>query len=238
MLSNEFAALYPNPTYATSISNTISIMNYCATSDPQANRLLFILNSFRNVVYELRQKKPEQHAMPAPQQMSPTSIQDPISNLFKPSAISRKNSFATNTPVAKVMAPPPLSMKTEHSFSSAGVSPAGSTPGMSHSGGDLSARLGGDSDMGDGELEFDQMWAFGGTISGGANAAAPPPPAAAPGPVAPTHGFPVQGQGPRFQGYPNFVVPQGPNGAPGPPPGAGGYVAAPNVPMYVPAEYS
>ncbi|KAF6834287.1 fungal specific transcription factor domain-containing protein [Colletotrichum musicola] len=241
VLSNEFAALYPNPTYGTSISNTISIMNYCATSDPQANRLLFILNSFRNVVYELRQKKPEQHAMPAPQQMSPTSVQDPISSLFKPSAISRKNSFATNTTAAKAMAPPPLSMKTEHSFSSAagpsaGVSPAGSTPGMSHSGGDLSARLGADSDMGDGELEFDQMWAFGGSIAPGANAAAPPP--AAPGPVAPAHGYPVQGQGPRFQGYPNFVVPQGPNGAPGPPPGAGGYVAAPNVPMYVPAEYS
>ncbi|KAF9874032.1 hypothetical protein CkaCkLH20_08404 [Colletotrichum karsti] len=257
VLSNEFASIYPNPTYAASISNTISIMRYCATSDPQANRLLFILTSFRDVVFNLQSEQP---AMPAPQTLSPTSIHDPIGNLFKRSAVSRKNSFATGAtsgPLSggtapKVMAPPPLSMKTEHSFStptgpSAGVSPAGSTPGMSQS--DLSARMGGDSDMCDEELPFDSMWAFGagpGPVAGPmvARRNAPPPPGAPapapPGVAIPGQGFPVQGQGPRFQGFGNYVVPggPGPNGAGVPPPGAGAYVAASSVPMYVPAEYS
>ncbi|KAK1847021.1 fungal specific transcription factor domain-containing protein [Colletotrichum chrysophilum] len=255
VLSNEFSAIYPNPTYGTSMSSTISIMNYCATSDPQANRLLFILNSFRNVIYELRSKKPEQPAMPIPQTMSPTALHDPIGSLFKRTAPSRKNSFATTATSAppgsavKAMAPPPLSMRTEHSFSSApagpsaGVSPAGSTPGMSHSGGDLSARMG-DSDMGDEEVPFDSMWAFGATPgppAGGPMPAGPnvpaPPQTGGVMPV-PGQGFPVQGPGPRFQGFGNFGPNGNAGGGGGAPAGTGGYVAPLNVPMYTLAEHS
>ncbi|TEA21141.1 putative transcriptional regulatory protein [Colletotrichum sidae] len=248
VLSNEFAAIYPNPSYVTLISNTISLMNYCARTDPQANRLLFILTSFRNVVYELRSKKPEQPAMPAAQTMSPTAVHDPIGNLFKSTAISRKNSFATNGPTtAKAMAPPPLSMKSEHSFStaagpSAGVSPAGSTPSMSQSGGELSARMGGDSDMGDGELDFDQMWAFGAAPAAhsGSMASNPAGVVGAGGGGPPAQGFPVHGQPPRAQVFPAFIVPggPGPNGNVGPPTGGGGYAGPQNLPLYVPADYS
>ncbi|KAL0931765.1 fungal specific transcription factor domain-containing protein [Colletotrichum truncatum] len=256
VLSNEFAAIYPNPSYVTSISNTISIMNYCATSDPQANRLLFILTSFRNVIFELRSKKPEQPAMPAPQTMSPTALHDPIGSLFNRAGMSRKNSFATNatsgpsSTTVKAMAPPPLSMKTEHNFSSAagpsaGVSPAGSTPGMSHSGGELSARMG-DSDMGDDELPFDSMWAFGagpgpasGSLTAGTGVPGGTAMTTAVGTVVPGQEYPVQGHGPRYQGFANYIVPGGPNGNPGAPAAGGGaYMATSSVPMYVPAEYS
>lgn len=253
ILSNEFAAIYPNPSYAASISNTIAIMRYCAESDPQANRLLFILTSFRNVIYELRQKKPEQPAMPAPQTLSPTALHEPISTIFKPTTLSRKNSFATGTsgpPVGavKTMAPPPLSMKTDYCYStpagpSAGVSPAGSTPGMSQ--GDQSTRMGGDSDTGDGELEFDQIWgwsavpgAAGGPIPAGVVTPGPSPAAVVAGTAPNAPGYPTRGPGPRFPVYANYIVPGGPNGAGVPAIGPGGYVAPHNMPMYVPAEYS
>ncbi|CAM1505393.1 Fc.00g110300.m01.CDS01 [Cosmosporella sp. VM-42] len=49
ILSNEFASLHDNPQYDTSIFNAINIMTYCATSDVQANRLVFILTAFRDV---------------------------------------------------------------------------------------------------------------------------------------------------------------------------------------------
>ncbi|OHF02719.1 fungal specific transcription factor domain-containing protein [Colletotrichum orchidophilum] len=256
ILSNEFASIYANPTYATSISNTIAIMRYCATSDPQAARLLFILTSFRNVIYELQQKKTEQPAMPAPPTLSPTSLNDPIGTIFKP---SRKNSFAATTTgttgnAVKAMAPPPLSMKTDHSFhtptgASAGVSPAGSTPSMSQ--GDQSARMGGDSDTADGELEFDQLWGWSAVPNAGprgslASGTAVPAavgtlPVAVAAVAAPTTNAPVfSAQAPgqqRFQGFANYVGPGGPNGAAVPAAGPPGFTA-PSVPMYVPAEYS
>lgn len=52
ILSNEFACLYKNKHYAESISNAINILKYCAASDAQAQRLLFIVTSFRSVVEE------------------------------------------------------------------------------------------------------------------------------------------------------------------------------------------
>jgi len=50
VLSNEFSALFENPSASTCIENAISIMHYCAEHDPQASRLVFILTSFRDVV--------------------------------------------------------------------------------------------------------------------------------------------------------------------------------------------
>ncbi|OLN94008.1 Filamentous growth regulator 27-like protein 1, partial [Colletotrichum chlorophyti] len=243
ILSNEFAAIYPNPTYGTSISNTIAIMRYCAATDPQANRLLFILTSFRNVIYE---KEAEQPAMPAPQTTSPTSTHDPMSTIFKHPVMSRKNSFAANPsgpPAAgatKNMAPPPLSMRTDHSFStpagpSAGVSPAGSTPGMSQ--GDQSTRMGGDSDTADGELEFDQLWGWSAVPGAAGRSLAAGTVAAMPAAANAQQVFPVQGTGQPFRGFEHHAVP-GPNGAAGPMAGPGGFVAPPSVPMFAPAEYS
>ncbi|EFQ28571.1 fungal specific transcription factor domain-containing protein [Colletotrichum graminicola] len=245
ILSNEFAAVYPNPGYETSISNTIAIMSYCAASDPQANRLLFILTSFRNVIYELRQKKTEQPAMSAPPTLSPTSFQDPIGIIFQSSRVSRKNSFATITSgpsavAVKAMAPPPPSMKTEHGFSTptgppAGHSPAGSTPGMSQS--EQSVRMSGDSDTADGELEFDQLWGWS-AVSNMAGGAAPPALMTAATPPNAPPAFPGRGPGQGHQGFPSFIVPGGHNGSGVPAVAPSGYVATPNVPLFVPAEYS
>jgi hypothetical protein len=46
ILSNEFAGLYENEHYADSMRSAIKIMDYCATADVQARRMLHILQSF------------------------------------------------------------------------------------------------------------------------------------------------------------------------------------------------
>ena len=50
LLSNEFSNLYVSPSADVFIANSIAIMTYCAETDPQAQRLLFILTTFRDVV--------------------------------------------------------------------------------------------------------------------------------------------------------------------------------------------
>lgn len=50
VLSNEFAALYPNSSADQCIENAITIVAYCGETDPQASRLLYILATFRSVV--------------------------------------------------------------------------------------------------------------------------------------------------------------------------------------------
>lgn len=48
--SNEFASLHKNPVYADTFQKAMSIMNYCAKSDPQASRLVYILTTFNHVI--------------------------------------------------------------------------------------------------------------------------------------------------------------------------------------------
>ncbi|KAJ2896619.1 hypothetical protein MKZ38_005409 [Zalerion maritima] len=50
VLSNEFALLYHNASYGICVANAVSIMRHCSESDPQAERLLYILTTFRDVV--------------------------------------------------------------------------------------------------------------------------------------------------------------------------------------------
>ncbi|KAL2074526.1 hypothetical protein VTL71DRAFT_8304 [Oculimacula yallundae] len=50
ILSNEFCALYQNPDAATSVAHAINTMHYFSEQDPQARRLLNILESFHHVV--------------------------------------------------------------------------------------------------------------------------------------------------------------------------------------------
>ena len=64
VLSNEFAGLYPNSSADQCIENAITIAAYCAETDPQASRLLYILTTFRNVVatqVRMRQAPPYPH---------------------------------------------------------------------------------------------------------------------------------------------------------------------------------
>ncbi|KAL7900991.1 fungal-specific transcription factor domain-containing protein [Trichoderma sp. TUCIM 5745] len=46
ILSNEFAGLYENEHYAESVGSAIKIMDYCAATNVQAQRMLYILQSF------------------------------------------------------------------------------------------------------------------------------------------------------------------------------------------------
>jgi hypothetical protein len=57
VLSNEFAGLYRVDAPDTCITNSINIMSYCAESDQQASRLVYILSSFRDVVTQQRTRR-------------------------------------------------------------------------------------------------------------------------------------------------------------------------------------
>jgi hypothetical protein len=68
ILANEFASLYHVDASDTCILNAITIMNYCAESDQQAGRLLYIMGSFRDVVaaQRLRRTQTQPEAMNLP----------------------------------------------------------------------------------------------------------------------------------------------------------------------------
>jgi hypothetical protein len=68
MLSNEYAMLYRNELAEQCTRNSINIMGYCAETDPQASRLLYILSTFREVVLEQIAKRAaqQQHAVQLP----------------------------------------------------------------------------------------------------------------------------------------------------------------------------
>jgi hypothetical protein len=57
ILANEFAGLYRVDASDTCIINSINIMSYCAESDQQASRLVYILSAFRDVVAQQRMRR-------------------------------------------------------------------------------------------------------------------------------------------------------------------------------------
>ncbi|KAF1958367.1 hypothetical protein CC80DRAFT_490961 [Byssothecium circinans] len=57
VLANEFAGLYRVDAPDACIANAINIMSYCAESDQQASRLVYILTSFRDVVAQQRTRR-------------------------------------------------------------------------------------------------------------------------------------------------------------------------------------
>lgn len=57
VLANEFAGLYRVDSPDSCITNSITIMSYCAESDQQASRLVYILSSFRDVVAQQRARR-------------------------------------------------------------------------------------------------------------------------------------------------------------------------------------
>ena len=71
VLSNEFANLCASSGANTAIANSIAIMSHCAESDPQAQRLLYILTTFRDVVVSRRDRHPARLASHGLDAMSP-----------------------------------------------------------------------------------------------------------------------------------------------------------------------
>ncbi|OAL52915.1 hypothetical protein IQ07DRAFT_503465 [Pyrenochaeta sp. DS3sAY3a] len=57
ILANEFSGLYQVDASDTCILNAVNIMNYCAESDQQASRLVYILSTFRDVVAQQRMRR-------------------------------------------------------------------------------------------------------------------------------------------------------------------------------------
>ena len=55
ILGNEFAGLHPNPGYRAHITKILDVTSYCAKTDPQAERLVYILTTFNDVVIRRRQ---------------------------------------------------------------------------------------------------------------------------------------------------------------------------------------
>ncbi|KAJ4312136.1 hypothetical protein N0V94_007614, partial [Neodidymelliopsis sp. IMI 364377] len=62
ILANEFAGLYRVDASDTCILNAINTMNYCAESDQQASRLVYILSTFRDVVVQQRMRRKQNQA--------------------------------------------------------------------------------------------------------------------------------------------------------------------------------
>lgn len=62
ILANEFAGLYRVDASDTCILNAVNIMNYCAESDQQASRLVYILSTFRDVVTQQRMLRKQSQA--------------------------------------------------------------------------------------------------------------------------------------------------------------------------------
>ncbi|CZS93758.1 uncharacterized protein RCO7_09432 [Rhynchosporium graminicola] len=63
VLSNEFCGLYQNPDASTSLNQAIGIMHYFSQQDPQARRLLDILDSFHKVVVHRQSVRAQQQGI-------------------------------------------------------------------------------------------------------------------------------------------------------------------------------
>ncbi|QDS73652.1 hypothetical protein FKW77_002460 [Venturia effusa] len=57
IMANQFAELIKHPHCDQHMKNSISLMEYCSKTDPQANRLLWILEAFRDVVLQQRERR-------------------------------------------------------------------------------------------------------------------------------------------------------------------------------------
>ncbi|EKD11823.1 fungal specific transcription factor domain-containing protein [Drepanopeziza brunnea f. sp. 'multigermtubi' MB_m1] len=93
VLANEFCGLYSNPNADNSLNNAINVIHHFSDQDPQARRLLVILESFREVVVQ-------QQAIRAHQPGAALSLaeenNDAMANLFYGSAPT----IPTNDPYA------------------------------------------------------------------------------------------------------------------------------------------
>jgi hypothetical protein len=235
LLSNEFAVLQSNPTYESSITKAIGVIEYCARTDPQARRLRYILTTFRDVVSQKRAASIESARGMATYPLSPVTTHNPMASIFahdQPSYPSsargsfaesaRKESLAegaaggahaTGIPMA-----PPSGVLTKDSVVGgvSGASPA-STGGYSGDGipgraSDMDAS----DHLGDEEVNFEALWHWSGAASSGAVQMPEPPPAQ-------TTAMTVSQYAPYFTGD---------SGTPGP---AGSMASS--VPLYATSQY-
>lgn len=117
VLSSEFASLHKNPAYADTFQKAISIMTYCAKSDPQANRLLYILTTFNHVIVARQPAIPPiLRDLPSnpntPIGTSGNSPNDPMANFFLSHPLNTTSAVPTSNPASATFTP--TSSHTQH----------------------------------------------------------------------------------------------------------------------------
>lgn len=191
VMSSEFASLHNNAAYAETFQKAMSVMDYCAKSDPQANRLVYILTTFNHVIVRrepatastLRDLPPIPSVPNTPTGAMSNSSNDPMANFFlshplNPAVVTSNPASSTFTTTSSQMhhpqAPqaPTISRRGSISVSVPSPSPRGIpsalTPTTS-AGGDYVA----DAEW----LHFDSLWETWAAPGPGAAAAAVTDPA-------------------------------------------------------------
>jgi hypothetical protein len=107
MLSNEYAMLYRNEAAEQCIRNSINIMAYCAETDPQASRLLYILSTFREVVLEQSTKRTVQQHQGV--QLPPFNLKPNVNPYSSSSSISPHTVARSSLPTQPNITLPPVS---------------------------------------------------------------------------------------------------------------------------------
>jgi hypothetical protein len=104
MLANEYAMLYRNDLAEQCIRQSINIMGYCAETDPQASRLLYILSTFREVVLEQTAKRAAQQHRSV--QLPPFNLKPNINNYATGQPISPHPAALSSLPQPNSILPP------------------------------------------------------------------------------------------------------------------------------------
>ncbi|KAL2753589.1 hypothetical protein ACRALDRAFT_2036909, partial [Sodiomyces alcalophilus JCM 7366] len=157
VLSNEFVSVYENPSYSDSMDSAVEIMRYCAETDPQANRLLCILYSFRAAVEDVRAKHMDTPALPTVLGTQ-KELRDPVSCLVSSRGVSRKNSLVTVPSHPSRHGVPPLEHLLKKMESPNAGAMAGSGQGSATGISPVSSGSLRDVDGTEGELDFENLW--------------------------------------------------------------------------------
>ncbi|KAK5990037.1 Filamentous growth regulator 27-like protein [Cladobotryum mycophilum] len=104
ILSNEFAGLYQNTHYATSIASVFNILEFCAETDTQAPRILHVFNTFHSSVkdhIEARQKQVP--SFPELSITDPVQILDSRRRSVAAAVYSPRTTVSSSTPGGSTM---------------------------------------------------------------------------------------------------------------------------------------
>lgn len=186
ILSNEVANVHRNKHYLESTFNCITIMRYCAQTDVQADRLLYILDSFQAVVEHQKGQNEEASSRKKSIQLdvSQGNMADRMAHLARRKFTETlTNGFADGVhpatghiPQLRVsvpmqsLVPAPKALTTlapdDRGASPNGVSPASSRDASSGSRSDPSGRFGREGELSaEQEFDFDSFWDFPRSVS-------------------------------------------------------------------------
>lgn len=138
VLSNEFSSIYYNPSYEEYVQNAINIMAYCSGTDPQAERLLYILTTFRDVVANRDERLVGQPTRSLPSMAMLRGSNDPIANFFAPEQQQHVSGGQASGSAPQAPPPPgnvggiPPALSRKNSLVSPAIPPNTVVPFMMH----------------------------------------------------------------------------------------------------------